>query len=143
MLQGFSSLAILVGVGYYVLLFRSRFGFELRASGANPSAAQASGVNPKRMILMTIMLSGAVAGLVGMGPLLSDPQFHKYGDQFPLTLGFTGLSLALLGRNHPVGIAAGGDRVGGDRARHPAALDRSASRRRSASSCRARSCCRR
>ena len=52
------------------------------------------------------MLSGAVAGLIGMGPLLADPQYYKYGDQFPLTLGFTGLALALLGRNHPVGIAA-------------------------------------
>jgi ABC-type uncharacterized transport system permease subunit len=104
-LQGYLVLAILVGVGYYVLLFRSRYGFELRASGANPAAARASGVNPKRMVLITIMLSGAVAGLIGMGPLLADPQFHKYGDQFPPTLGFTGLSLALLGRNHPVGIA--------------------------------------
>ena len=40
------------------------------------------------------------------GPLLADPQYGKYGDQFPQGLGFTGLSLALLGRNHPVGIAA-------------------------------------
>jgi simple sugar transport system permease protein len=86
-------------------LFRSRYGFELRVTGVNPSAAKASGVNPKRMILITIMLSGAVAGLIGMGPLLSDPQYYRYGDQFPLTLGFTGLSLALLGRNNPVGIA--------------------------------------
>ncbi len=104
-LQGYVVLAILVGIGYYVLLFRSRYGFELRVTGVNPSAAKASGVNPKRMILITIMLSGAVAGLIGMGPLLSDPQYYRYGDQFPLTLGFTGLSLALLGRNNPVGIA--------------------------------------
>jgi general nucleoside transport system permease protein len=41
-----------------------------------------------------------------MHSLMADPQFHKYGDQFPKLLGFTGLSLALLGRNHPVGIAA-------------------------------------
>jgi len=104
-LQGYVVVAILVGIGYYVLLFRSRYGFELRVTGMNPSAAKASGVNPKRMVLITIMLSGAVAGLIGMGPLLSDSQYYKYGDQFPLTLGFTGLSLALLGRNNPVGIA--------------------------------------
>jgi simple sugar transport system permease protein len=104
-LQGYVVLAILVGIGYYVLLFRSRYGFELRVTGVNPAAAKASGVNPKRMVLVTIMLSGAVAGLIGMGPLLSDSQYYKYGDQFPLSLGFTGLSLALLGRNNPVGIA--------------------------------------
>ncbi|HEY3485799.1 MAG TPA: hypothetical protein VGK49_10465, partial [Ilumatobacteraceae bacterium] len=64
------------------------------------------GVNPKALVLKTITLSGAVAGLIGMHSLLADPQFHKFGDQFPKALGFTGLSLALLGRNHPVGIAA-------------------------------------
>jgi ABC-type uncharacterized transport system permease subunit len=53
-----------------------------------------------------MMLSGAVAGLIGMSNLMADPQFGKFGDQFPKTLGFTGLALALLGRNHPVGIAA-------------------------------------
>lgn len=104
-LQGYIVIAILVGIGYYILLFRSRFGFELRVSGENPAAAKASGVNPKRMVLMTIILSGAIAGLIGIGPLLSDPIHFKYSDQFPFTLGFTGLSLALLGRNHPVGIA--------------------------------------
>jgi ABC-type uncharacterized transport system permease subunit len=107
-LQGYLVIAILVGVGYYVLLFRSRFGFDLRATGLNPAAARSSGINPKRMVLITIILSGAVAGLIGMGALLSDPQHYKYSDQFPLSLGFTGLSLALLGRNHPVGIALAG-----------------------------------
>ncbi len=107
-LQGFIVIAILVGIGYYILLFRSRFGFDLRATGLNPMAARSSGINPKRMVLITITLSGAVAGLIGMGALLSDPQHFKYSDQFPLSLGFTGLSLALLGRNHPVGIALAG-----------------------------------
>ncbi len=104
-LQGYIVVAIIVGIGYYILLFRSRFGFDLRVSGENAAAARSSGISPKRMVLTTIILSGAVAGLIGMGPLLADPQHFKYSDQFPLTLGFTGLSLALLGRNHPVGIA--------------------------------------
>jgi simple sugar transport system permease protein len=107
-LQGFLVIAILVGIAYYVLLFRSRYGFELRASGINAAAARSAGVNPKRMILITIMLSGAVAGLVACGPLLADPTHWKYSDQFPFTLAFTGLSMALLGRNHPVGIAFAG-----------------------------------
>ena len=53
--------------------------------------------------MKTIMLSGAIAGLAGAGPLLSD--FHQYGDTFPTALGFTGIAVALLGRNHPAGIA--------------------------------------
>jgi simple sugar transport system permease protein len=105
-LLGFLPFAIAIGIGYHLLLNRSRFGYELRLSGTNPAAARAAGVNPKAMVLKTIILSGAVAGLIGMHSLLADPQFHKYGDQFPKLLGFTGLSLALLGRNHPVGIAA-------------------------------------
>jgi ABC-type uncharacterized transport system permease subunit len=105
-LLGFLPFAIAIGIGYHLLLNRSRFGYELRLSGINPAAARAAGVNPKAMVLKTIMLSGAVAGLIGMHGLMADPQFYKYGDQFPKVLGFTGLSLALLGRNHPVGIAA-------------------------------------
>lgn len=105
-LQGFLPFAIAIGIGYYLLLYRSRFGYDLRLSGLNPAAAQSAGVRPKAMVLKTIILSGCVAGLVGMSDLMADPQYHKYGDQFPKTLGFTGLALALLGRNHPGGIAA-------------------------------------
>lgn len=105
-LHGFLPFAVLIGVGYHVLLNRSRFGFDLRVSGSNPAAARSAGINPKAMVLKTIILSGVVAGLIGMNALLADPQFHKYGDQFPRTLGFTGISIALLGRNHPIGIAA-------------------------------------
>lgn len=105
-LYGFLPFAIALGIGYHLLLNRSRFGYELRLSGANPDAARSSGVNPNAMVIKTIMLSGAVAGLIGMHSLMADPQFFKYGDQFPKMLGFTGISLALLGRNHPAGIAA-------------------------------------
>ncbi|CAN5600697.1 ABC transporter permease [soil metagenome] len=105
-LLGFLPFAIALGIGYHLLLNRSRFGYELRLSGANPDAARSSGVNPNAMIMKTIILSGAVAGLIGMHSLLADPQFFKYGDQFPRMLGFTGIALALLGRNHPAGIAA-------------------------------------
>jgi len=104
-LQGFLPFAILIGILYYVVVWRTRFGFELRTTGVNPAAALTSGVNPKLMILKTIMISGAVAGLIGLGPLLADPQLHKYGDTFPTFIGFTGISVALLGRNSPGGIA--------------------------------------
>lgn len=105
-LQGFLPVAVVVGVAYHVLLNRSRFGFDLRVSGENPSAAKASGIDPKRMVIITFLISGAVGALIGLAPLLADPQFGKYGDQFPQGFGLAGLSLALLGRNHPVGIVA-------------------------------------
>jgi ABC-type uncharacterized transport system permease subunit len=104
-LYGFLIFAIALGVGYHLMLNRSRFGYELRLTGINPDAARSAGVNPNAMVLKTIILSGAIAGLIGMHSLLADPQFHRYGDQFPRMLGFTGIALALLGRNSPVGVA--------------------------------------
>jgi general nucleoside transport system permease protein len=104
-LQGFLVGAIIVGIGYYVVVWRTRFGFELRTTGINPAAARSAGVNPKAMILKAIVLSGMVAGLIGMAPLLCDPELHQYADTFPTAIGFTGIAIALLGRNSPGGIA--------------------------------------
>ena len=102
-LHGYLLLAIIVGALFYFVVWRTTFGYDLRASGASPDAARASGVNPKRMIVYTMLISGALAGLVGMGQMLSTG--HVFGDQFPLGLGFAGIAVALLGRNHPAGIA--------------------------------------
>ncbi|HSV66656.1 MAG TPA: ABC transporter permease [Mycobacteriales bacterium] len=104
-LYGFVLVAIGCGAAYWVLLNRTRFGFDLRATGLSESAAVASGVNVKRMVVASMLLSGGVAGLVGLPVLLSDT--HYYGQDFPLGYGFTGIAIALLGRNHPVGIAFG------------------------------------
>jgi len=101
---GFLVVAVLLGIGFWVLVNRTRFGFDLRATGANPSAAVASGINVKRMILISMLLSGAVAGLVGM-PLLLESSGHNYSQNFPTGIGFTGIAVALLGRNSPIGIA--------------------------------------
>ncbi len=102
-LQGFVLVAIVVGVLTQVILTRTRFGLELRATGLNPATARASGINPSRMILTTIIASGALAGLGAMAPLLGER--YAYSDSFPLAVGFTGISVALLGQNHPAGIA--------------------------------------
>ena len=102
---GFVLLSILVGVAYWVVLNKTRFGYDLRATGRSETAAVASGVNVKRMVLTAMLLSGAVAGLVGM-PLLFGQDF-SYGTTFQPGLGFAGIAIALLGRNHPVGIAFG------------------------------------
>jgi simple sugar transport system permease protein len=102
---GLVLLAAVIGVGYWVMLNRTRFGFELRASGESATAATAGGVNAKRMVLTAMLLSGAVAGLVAMPELLG--RDHAYLITSPTGYGFTGIAVALLGRNHPGGIAFG------------------------------------
>jgi simple sugar transport system permease protein len=109
-LEGFVILAAVVGVVYYVLIWRTRFGYDLRASGINPLAAQASGVSSGPMIVKAMILSGAVAGLVGL-PVLVGFSFN-YNLDFPTGLGFAGITVALLGRNNPVGIAFGALLIG-------------------------------
>jgi ABC-type uncharacterized transport system permease subunit len=102
---GLAMLAVAVGFGYWYLLNRTRFGFDLRATGLSATAAVASGVNVKRMVLRTMLLSGAVAGLVGIPTLLGGS--YSYSLDFPTGLGFTGIAIALLGRNSPIGVAFG------------------------------------
>jgi simple sugar transport system permease protein len=102
-LSGVLLLAVVVGIGYYLLVNRSRFGYDLRASGLNPFAARAGGVPPKRMIIVAMLLSGAVAGLVGMVDILS--RNNRYDQNFTPGLGFAGIAAALLGRNSAGGIA--------------------------------------
>jgi ABC-type uncharacterized transport system permease subunit len=105
-LYGYLVVAAILGIGFYLVVWRTRFGFELRSSGVNPAASRAAGVNPGRMVLTTMLISGGIAGMVGLGPLLSNTHFFEAsGGQFPLRLGFTGIGVALLGRNHPAGIA--------------------------------------
>jgi simple sugar transport system permease protein len=102
---GLTVVAVLVGVAYWVLLSRTRFGFELRATGMSESAAVASGVDVKRMVVYTMLLSGAVAGLISLPAMFG--AVHNYGNSFQAGLGFAGIAVALLGRNHPLGIALG------------------------------------
>jgi general nucleoside transport system permease protein len=102
---GLIILAVAPGILYHVLINKTRFGFDLRATGRSESAAVASGVNVKRMVLIAMMLSGAMAGLVGMPQLLGAS--YSYSLDFPTGLGFIGIAIALLGRNNPVGIAFG------------------------------------
>jgi ABC-type uncharacterized transport system permease subunit len=102
-LYGFLLVAIVVGVLIAILIKRTRFGFDLRATGLSPSAAAASGVNARSMVIKTMLLSGAVAGLIGLPDLLGEN--HMFGTQFTGGLGFLGIAVALLGRNTPLGIA--------------------------------------
>ncbi len=105
-LNSYIVVAIVVVVAYWILVSKSRLGFRLRASGMNPTAASTSGIASGRMIMIAMLISGAVAGLAGLQYLVGDA--HAYGPSRPGGYGFSGLSVALLGRNHPVGIVLAG-----------------------------------
>lgn len=102
-LWGFVLVAVAVGFAYHFMINRTRLGFDLRATGSNPSAAEASGVDPKRTIVIAMVLSGVAAGLVGLPELLGSS--HEFSLRFTQGLGFAGIAVALLGRNHAGGIA--------------------------------------
>ncbi|MFJ5232856.1 ABC transporter permease [Kitasatospora sp. NPDC088391] len=102
-LWGFLVIAVLVGVVFQFTLNRTRFGFDLRATGRSETAAKASGVNVKRMVITSMVVSGALAGLVGLPELMQNTPY--FGQNVQTGLGFIGISVALLGRNTPIGIA--------------------------------------
>ncbi|MFF3379979.1 ABC transporter permease [Streptomyces sp. NPDC002680] len=102
-IYGLVFLAVLLGILFWFVLNRTRFGFDLRATGESESAAAASGVDAKRMVLISMLISGGVAGMSGLPLLLGE--VHTYSLSFPAGLGFTAIGIALLGRNNPGGIA--------------------------------------
>jgi simple sugar transport system permease protein len=84
------------------LLWRTTFGYELRAVGLQPAAAESAGIPVPRMRVVALCLSGGLAGLVGTNFVLGYKGFYESG--FSGGVGFLGIAVALLGRNHPAGI---------------------------------------
>src|SRR5215212_836221 len=95
-------LAILMCVLVYVFLWKTKWGYELRAVGENPSAAEYGGISPKKQIIIAMTISGALAGMVAIGEVLG--YRYRYYAGFSDGWGFLGIAVALLGRNHPLGI---------------------------------------
>ncbi len=84
------------------LLYKSTLGFQIRMVGANPKAAKYSGVNVKRLWIIIMAISGSLAGTAGMVQTLGVDRWVGVG--FSSGMGFDAIALALLGRNHPVGV---------------------------------------
>jgi len=86
----------------YLFLWRTKWGYELRATGSNPTAAEYGGISIRKQIIIAMTISGSLAGMVGINEVLG--YRYRYYDGFSASYGFTGIAVALLGRNHPVGV---------------------------------------
>jgi general nucleoside transport system permease protein len=95
-------IAILMCFVVYVFLWKTKWGFELRAVGQNASAAEYGGISPRKQIVTAMTISGGLAGMVAINEVLG--YRHNYYDGFSAELGFLGIAVALLGRNHPLGV---------------------------------------
>jgi simple sugar transport system permease protein len=100
----------------YWLLWRTTVGFEIRAVGANPTAARYAGMSPRRMIMLTMSLCGAFGGLAGAVEIL---RLGYYPAVFGTSIGFDGITVALLGQSNPVGILLSALLLGAMRAGAP------------------------
>lgn len=95
-------IALLAAFAVWFLLTRTRFGYEMRVAGKNSHAAGFAGISVPRVTVIALMMSGALAGMMGLNELLGE-QLRLIGN-FTLGYGFVGIAVAFMGRNHPVGI---------------------------------------
>jgi ABC-type uncharacterized transport system permease subunit len=92
-------------IGIYIYLWGTKAGYELRLVGANPDAATYAGISSRRVTLLSFVIGGLAAGLAGASQILGRPPawalYATLGNV--ATLGFDGIGVALIGRNHPIG----------------------------------------
>ncbi|HET6750454.1 MAG TPA: ABC transporter permease [Actinomycetes bacterium] len=103
-LTWFLVVALVAAVVYALTIRRTRFGYELRVLGTNPRAAEPAGIRTNAMFMKAMLLSGAVAGLVGLQEVLALEDVMKI--DYVRGFGFAGIAIALLGRNSGLGIVA-------------------------------------
>ena len=94
--------AIAVALILAWILYKLPFGYELRATGENAGAARASGINTSMTLLLTFGISGAISGMGGAAGVSG--VYGAFNSQFSSGYGFDGITIALLGRNNPIGV---------------------------------------
>jgi len=101
-------MAVGVALILYFILWHTTIGYEVRAAGLNPTAARYGGIRDKRTMLMSFILGGMTAGLAGAGIVMGLPPTYAIigGAGMPnlTNMGFDGMAVAMVGRNHPIGI---------------------------------------
>jgi simple sugar transport system permease protein len=102
-------LAILIAIVLYIILEKTTFGYELKATGFNKYAAEYAGMQGKRNIILTMVIAGGMAGLGGAFAIMAPSQIAGSSMTYePINIiaanGFTGIAVSLLGNSHPLGI---------------------------------------
>ena len=95
-------LALVMAVLVWILIWRTKLGYEMRTMGFSPKAARYAGISETRMIIIAMMISGALAGMMALNPIMGDQ--HNVSLDFVGGAGFVGIAVALMGRSHPAGI---------------------------------------
>jgi ABC-type uncharacterized transport system permease subunit len=95
-------LALLVAVAFYVIIKKTKWGFELLGIGGNQTASYAAGINVPRQIIFAAIVSGGIAGLAGVGQV-AGIEFHMKTDLSP-GYGYTGVVIAMVGALNPIGV---------------------------------------
>jgi simple sugar transport system permease protein len=95
-------IAIIMGLLIWFFLFRTRYGFEIRAVGTSIDVSAYAGVRVKRIQVTAFLISGALAGLIGLQEVFAIRGFYTY--EIARGLGFDGIAIALIGRNSPIGV---------------------------------------
>lgn len=96
--------ALVASYAFYRLLWTTKWGYELRAAGENPNAARVAGVPIEKMTIQAVCLSGGLIGLIAVNEIMGAQ--HRLALDFALGYGFTGIAVALIGANTPLGIIA-------------------------------------
>ncbi len=95
-------LALLCAFLVWLLIWRTRLGYEIRTQGHSPKAARYGGIGEARIVVITMMISGALAGMMALNPVMGDQ--NRLQLDFVTGAGFVGIAVALMGRSHPAGI---------------------------------------
>jgi simple sugar transport system permease protein len=95
-------IAVVFVIIVYLILKKTPLGFRLRAVGHNPEGAEYSGINIKRNIIISLAISGALAGIAGFTEI--NGIHHRLLDNFSKNVGFDGIAAALLGGGNPIGV---------------------------------------
>jgi len=95
-------IAIIAAVVIYYILWKTNLGYEIRAVGHNPMASEYAGISIAKNIILAMVISGALAGLVGTNEVMGYK--FRWRQELFLNLGFNGIAVALLGKNHPLGV---------------------------------------
>ncbi len=95
-------IALAACVLVWLLLWKTRLGYEIRAFGKSQSAARYAGINPFRITMITMIISGALAGLMSINNVMGESE--RLVQNSTEGAGFIGIAVALMGRNHPLGV---------------------------------------